>query len=312
MKYPGIYPGQVVSNLDTHRSLRLQIRVNQIHGSPTSQRKILDTQLPWAEPCVPFANKNSGFGMAPEKNAWVWVLFYMGDVRYPVWLGGWFPTNHRIEEHADGYSPGPTTYIIKTPKGHRLELSDDNKISQTTLEDAAGQRLILDATGKRIVLEGVGDQVEIFPGNSEKTVSGNATETTIGNKTQTSGAETLISAGSNLNLNAAGSMVLSATILLALTALAALTITAVGAITLSAGAALTITAVGTLQILATNIVLGNASKALKVCNEKFMELYNTHTHTYIAPEHPAGSVLTTIPTALGVVDTHTTTNVRCS
>jgi hypothetical protein len=312
MKYHGIYPGQVVNNIDTHRSMRLQVRVNQIHGSPSSPHKILDTQLPWAEPCVPFTGKNSGFGMVPEKDAAVWVMFYMGDVRHPIWIGGWYPANTRIEEHAEGYSPAPTRYIIETPKGNRLELSDDNKNLRVTLEDAAGQHLLLDATGKRIVLKGVGDQVETFPGHSEKTVSGNATETILGNKTQTSGMETLISAGSNLNLSAAVSMVLSAAALLTLTSLAALMITAVGAITITAGAALTITAVGTLQILATNLVLGNASKALKVCNEKFMELYNTHTHTYIAPEHPAGSVLTTIPTDLGVVDTHTTENVRCS
>lgn len=312
MMYHGIYPGQVINNIDPHNSMRLQVRVNQIHGSPASTHRILDIQLPWAEPCVPCVGKNSGFGMAPEKDAWVWVLFYMGDVRYPVWLGGWYPTNNRIDEHADGYSPTPTTYIIKTPKGHKLEFSDEDKNLQAILADSIGQRIILDATGKQITIEGAGDENVIFPGSTERTVSGNATETIQGNKAQTSGADMLISAGGNLNLNAVGQMTLSATLVMTLTALATLVLAALGAVTISAGAALTITAVGAVQLVATNIVIGNTSKALKLCNEKFMELYNTHTHTYIEPQHPAGNVLTSTPSDIGVLDTHTTANVRCS
>jgi len=67
-----VYRALVHSNDDPEGSYRLQINVPALNSDV----------LKWANACVPSVPL-----CLPDAGASVWVMFEMGDVRYPVWLG---------------------------------------------------------------------------------------------------------------------------------------------------------------------------------------------------------------------------------
>ncbi len=80
-----------------------------------------DKNLPWAYPCVPFAGKNHGLVILPEKGDGVWIEFKAGNPACPIWTGCWW---------ADGEIPQPgdtDTRVLVTSGGHKLILDDGDK-----------------------------------------------------------------------------------------------------------------------------------------------------------------------------------------
>jgi uncharacterized protein involved in type VI secretion and phage assembly len=75
---------------------------------------------PWAWPCVPFAGKNHGLVLLPEKGDKVWIEFEMGNPEHPIWTGCWwgdgdFPTS----------DAGEKKRTLITSQGHKMILDED-------------------------------------------------------------------------------------------------------------------------------------------------------------------------------------------
>lgn len=77
-RFFGKYRGIVHSNTpDPTRRGRIQVRVPSV----------LNDQVTWAMPSVPYAGKDVGFHMLPNKDTGVWVEFEGGDPSFPIWTG---------------------------------------------------------------------------------------------------------------------------------------------------------------------------------------------------------------------------------
>lgn len=144
-RYYGKYQGQVVDNADPEGRARLRVRVPGVLGP--------DVVTGWAMPCVPYGGApGQGFFFIPEVEAGVWVEFEGGDLSHPVWVGCFWAKpggepeapvpNDPEGEAADAQSP-PTRKIIKTLKGHTIQL-----------EDADGDEMVLvvEATNKHLLV----------------------------------------------------------------------------------------------------------------------------------------------------------------
>jgi len=79
----GKYRGKVTNNLDPMRLGRLQVEVPAVLGKGRSS---------WALPCVPYAGKQVGLFVMPDKGTNVWVEFEGGDPDYPIWSGCFWGT----------------------------------------------------------------------------------------------------------------------------------------------------------------------------------------------------------------------------
>ena len=78
-----------------------------------------------ARPCFP-----PGVFFLPEAGDRIWVEFAAGDVNTPLWTGVWYP-DEMAPETADADAPARTQKIIRTQRGHVVQLDDtedDEKI----------------------------------------------------------------------------------------------------------------------------------------------------------------------------------------
>jgi uncharacterized protein involved in type VI secretion and phage assembly len=145
-RFYGKYQGQVVDNADPEGRARLRVRVPSVLGP--------DVVTGWAMPCVPYGGATGqGFFFIPEVEAGVWIEFEGGDLSHPVWVGTFWskpggepeppvPNDAEGAEAAAPQSP-PTRKIIKTLKGHTIQL-----------EDADGEEMVLvvEATNKHLLV----------------------------------------------------------------------------------------------------------------------------------------------------------------
>lgn len=273
MKLSGIYPGLVVNNVDPLKKAQLQIRVPQIFGGNTGLERIPDIALPWAKPCVPTSNFNSGFLSIPEVGSSVWVMFIGGDKREPVWLGC-VVTNIDINtEFTEGYAPDPQVHIWKSPLQNSIRLSDVPPIP----------KLLLDTPG----------DTEHNSGLSHKMSSITTMDLSSADISSASVFSTKINAGSSIGIIAGTT----------------LTAAAVSAL-FSTTAAFTIMAGGLISILSTTVVLGQAAAALKLMNSNFVALFNSHTHLY--SPGPGSPIPTATPIPVAAENIHTTVNTTAS
>src|SRR4051794_39600820 len=80
-RYYGKYRGTVLSNVDVQNQGRILAQVPAVSNViPTT----------WALPCLPFAGVSSGFFALPAIGSAVWIEFEGGDVRKPIWTGGFW------------------------------------------------------------------------------------------------------------------------------------------------------------------------------------------------------------------------------
>lgn len=158
-KYYGKYKGLVVDNNDPKNLGRLRLKIPSILGE--------DMVSGWAMPCLPYGGANDqGFFFIPEVGAGVWVEFEEGNLEYPIWVGTYWTKPggaNEVPKPANTQSP-PTRKIIKTKKGHSIELEDkdgkesiiitektnNNKITMNrngiTIEDSNGNVITMDAS----------------------------------------------------------------------------------------------------------------------------------------------------------------------
>ncbi|HEX8354678.1 MAG TPA: phage baseplate assembly protein V, partial [Pyrinomonadaceae bacterium] len=118
-RYYGKYRGVVVDNADPENRGRLKVRVPAVFGG--------EVVTGWAMPCAPYGGgPDRGLFFVPEVDDGVWVEFEMGDVDYPVWVGTFWAKpggTTEVPKPADAQSP-PTRKIIRTLKGHSVEMED--------------------------------------------------------------------------------------------------------------------------------------------------------------------------------------------
>lgn len=118
-RYYGKYRGLVVDNADPESRGRLKVRVPSVLGD--------EVVSGWAMPCAPYGGgPDLGFFFIPEVDAGVWVEFEMGNLEYPVWVGTFWAKpggTTEVPKPADAQSP-PTRKIIRTLKGHSVEMED--------------------------------------------------------------------------------------------------------------------------------------------------------------------------------------------
>ncbi|MHC4117213.1 MAG: phage baseplate assembly protein V [Planctomycetota bacterium] len=110
-------------------------------------------RLGWAMPCTPYGgDANQGFLFVPEIDAGVWVEFEEGDLEFPIWVGTfWSKPGGESElpkpNDPDGTEQGsvqdpPTRKIIKTVKGHTIQLEDADGEERIIICDGEGENQV--------------------------------------------------------------------------------------------------------------------------------------------------------------------------
>jgi uncharacterized protein involved in type VI secretion and phage assembly len=144
-RYYGKYQAQVVDNADPEGRARLRVRVPSVLGP--------DVVTGWAMPCVPYGGAaGQGFFFIPEKDAGVWVEFEGGDLSHPVWVGTfWSKPGGAPEPPVPNDAGGgetkaqssPTRKIIKTRKGHTIQLEDADGDEMVLIVEATNKHLLV-------------------------------------------------------------------------------------------------------------------------------------------------------------------------
>ena len=154
-RFYGKYRGFVVYNADPEQLGRLKVKIPSVLGD--------EVVTGWAMPCVPYGgDADQGFLFIPEVDAGVWVEFEEGDLEFPIWVGTfWSKPGGESElpkpNDPDGSEQGsvqdpPTRKIIKTKKGHTIQLEDaDGEEMVTILEATNGQVITMNQDGIQIV-----------------------------------------------------------------------------------------------------------------------------------------------------------------
>lgn len=210
-RYYGKYQGQVVDNADPEGRARLRVRVPSLLGP--------DVVSGWAMPCVPYGGASGqGFFFIPEVEAGVWVEFEGGDLSHPVWVGTFWskpggepeaPVPNDAEgAEAEAQNP-PTRKLIKTLKGHTIQLEDADGDEMILVVEATNKHLLVmnkdgirlkDGTNNHeVLLDSAGITVTdgANSGNSVKLESGGITvEDKNGNKVSMEGGGVTVEASS--------------------------------------------------------------------------------------------------------------------
>jgi len=153
-RFYGKYRGIVVDNADPKKLGRLKLQVPSVLGD--------EVVTGWALPCLPYGGDvNQGFWFIPEVGAGVWMEFEEGDLEFPLWVGTfWSETGGESEAPKPNDKDGaeqssvqdpPTSKIIKTKKGHTIQLEDADGEEQVIIQDNQNKHLItLNSTGIKI------------------------------------------------------------------------------------------------------------------------------------------------------------------
>lgn len=162
-RYYGKYRAFVVDNEDPEKLGRLKLKVPSVLGDAVVTG--------WAMPCVPYGGAgNLGMLFVPKRDDGVWVEFEEGDLEFPIWVGTFWSKpggeselpkpNDEEGKEIDIQSP-PTRKIIKTKKGHTLQLEDADGEEMVLLYEAHNKHIItLNKNGIR-VKDAKGNMIEM-------------------------------------------------------------------------------------------------------------------------------------------------------
>jgi len=150
-RHYGKYRGTVIENIDALNQGRLLVQVPALSNVIPSS---------WALPCLPFAGTLSGFFVVPAIDSAVWVEFEGGDIRKPIWTGG-FWAESQIPPLALAAPPALQQLVIQTTAGNTLLVSDiPGPTGGILLQTAAGAFISVSDTGI-IIDNGQGATIEM-------------------------------------------------------------------------------------------------------------------------------------------------------
>jgi len=150
-RHYGKYRGTVIENIDALNQGRLLVQVPALSNVIPSS---------WALPCLPFAGTLSGFFVLPAIDSAVWVEFEGGDIRKPIWTGG-FWAESQIPPLALAAPPALQQLVIQTTAGNTLLVSDvPGPTGGILLQTAAGAFISVSDTGI-IIDNGQGATIEM-------------------------------------------------------------------------------------------------------------------------------------------------------
>ena len=133
----GKYRGTVEDNEDPKNMGRLRLKVPALFGSAITT---------WALPCLPFGGLHQqGMFFIPEKKSQVWVEFEEGDTTRPIWTGVFWTKKDDLPD--DAAKKIPTTRILQTPSGHKLQFDDADGERRIKLIHPTESELILEENG---------------------------------------------------------------------------------------------------------------------------------------------------------------------
>jgi hypothetical protein len=145
------YPAQVVDIKDPENRGRVKLKVPDI---------LDDTELAeWAEPILISAGKdksasgatNGSFGVfyPPKVDDFVWVQFRMGDLRNPLYFGGWWAENEKPAILSDEY----VNAIFISRYGHKIILDETPDNAKITLETDKKFKVEIDEGSDKILIQ---------------------------------------------------------------------------------------------------------------------------------------------------------------
>ncbi len=205
----GKYRGFVVENDDPEQLGRLRLRVPSVLGN--------EVVTGWALPCVPYGGDvNQGMLFIPEVEAGVWVEFEEGDLEFPIWTGTFWSkpdgetelpkTNDPDGAEADVQSP-PTRKIIKTLKGHSIQIEDNDDEEMILVHEAVNNHVIkLDKDGI-IISDGANSNTVTMDSNGMVVEDANGNKVTMdssGLVAEESGGNKVILSSSGIKVGSDG------------------------------------------------------------------------------------------------------------
>lgn len=268
----GPWPGTVVSTEDPDKLGRIRVRVPQVYGNPTEDEFIPDEQLPWARPSMSVHDFHADF--LPGDG--IWVTFWGGSSRRPVWHGQFLAPGDAPAEFTSSYSPTPKTRILRTNGGQIIEMRWVEGEEQIRLVGRNGDIISL-VEGSKVQ----GPKIDII---TVGTI--NVRAATGINVTQT-GAQPIAQTGQ-------GAFNLTHIVAASVWQFLALTLTALTTVALTATGALTLTGATVTLVSGAAILLGSTGGTKKaVVLEDFLIKYDGHGHP-----HGVGPGTTGVPTLL--------------
>lgn len=140
----GVALAQVKSNTDLTGQGRVQLKLPWLPGFE-----------PWARVAVLTAGKERGTFFIPQEGDEVLVAFNQGNVNEPYVLGGLW--NQKDPPPARLPNDAANRRIIKTPKGHRIELDD----TKQSLEIETPTKQKIEITSEHIELSTAGGTASV-------------------------------------------------------------------------------------------------------------------------------------------------------
>jgi hypothetical protein len=110
-KYPGVYQGVVVSNVDVTGENKVMVRVEDVLG---------DDPCIWARPCY----ATPGMNVVPMVNSGVWVQFQDGDIDRAMWTGFWRGGMGDAPPVAQTIPPSVPQVVLNTPGQNYVLITD--------------------------------------------------------------------------------------------------------------------------------------------------------------------------------------------
>ncbi|QSQ27586.1 baseplate assembly protein [Pyxidicoccus parkwayensis] len=161
--YYGKYRGEVVNNIDPMMQGRVQVKVPTV---------LLDSQLAWAMPCMPYGGRGVGFFAVPPNGAKVWVEFERGDTNYPIytgcyWEAGEAPAQPAIPQMKMWKTDGITLTLSDVPGAGGLTIEVSPPVVAMPLKavfNTQGIELSQGGTTK-VVLSATGIELSFGPAN---------------------------------------------------------------------------------------------------------------------------------------------------
>ena len=153
----GLAVGVVTDNNDPQQLGRVRVKYPWLADDDASY---------WARVVAPGAGKQRGVQFLPEVNDEVLVGFELGDMQYPYVLGGLWNAMDTLPA-PDAVSNGVQKRVIMSRTGHVITLDDSPGAGGITIQDKAGNKIVLDTQTNALTIE--------VQGNASLKAQGNLT-----------------------------------------------------------------------------------------------------------------------------------------